>query len=92
MFDQPKPVFIVTTDNAVSPEGKALMESIADEVRVAGLRQVAKVEQLLLEGHNEVTVEGVGRKPIIYTVPAWHKAPRDRLRVEWRRWRWRRSR
>jgi hypothetical protein len=85
------PLIIVSAEGGISAAGSEVMEAIAEAAQATIRAQRDRVEQLVLEGSNEVRVKGLGVKEYVYTVPDWHKAPIVRLRVEWRRWCWRRA-
>lgn len=54
---------------------------IEERARLVAKWHAEEVEHRILAGENEFTLGDVH-----YTVPAWHREPIKRLRVEWARW------
>lgn len=55
---------------------------VGDAAFVDARARAAEVEERILAGEDGFTIGNVR-----YTVPAWHREPIKRLRVEWARWR-----
>lgn len=82
--------------NAAAQAAAARFSTIISNIAAAQTKaQRELVERRLLAGENRVEVPYLpGRddgRTLVYTVPAWGARPIRRLRIEWRRWCWRRS-
>lgn len=80
----------------VEQAGLRFGEVLARAVAEIMARQRRRVEIRILEGENRVEVPYLpyiqDSRRLIYTVPSWRRHLVKRLRVEWHRWCWRRSR
>lgn len=81
---------------SVQEAGRRFGEVIARAVAEIMARQRKQVEVRILEGENRVEVPYLpylqDERRLIYVVPDWRRQPTQRLRIEWHRWCWRRSR
>ena len=67
-------------------------DHIVAAVQKASIEHAKKLEQLVLSGQNRIEERLPGGGRIVYEVPAWHRRPLDRLKVERARFKHRRAR